>query len=368
MAGFKRPQAKRWAESFRYKPYPQPSYRAQNPSRKVQNTPQDLSRPRMQASSSSLTPAEKEDHLKFLYSSCNAGSRSSYHDIKCGHRIYVEYANECGANCLKEGLQNPFVCPECIAGEVRTEMLLKGLSIIKEDDEMDDGTREEKIHNIAHSKIYDLITPASVRFEWNQYKAPTVLHRLCKMVEKFEDPKMQFFDKFLKDEGLEGINAAEEKTKAERKPFHEHFLPKMPNATPVPTTAPAPARPALQTNAWPEEHDDPDTIWCTCRQVDDGDRMVMCDNDNCQYIWYHTRCLTREERPIKGAGHWVCPDCVDVLPPNHAGVAKVVISNSNAMEDITDQMGDVCVGDRVEDDATKAVREALAAFALEEQY
>ena len=361
MAGFKRPQAKRWAQGFRYQPYPLPSYQAQNPSRTVPNIPQDLSRPRTQAGSSSPTPAEKEDHFNSLFSSCNAGLQSFYHDIKCGHRIYVKYANECGANCLKEGPQNPFVCPECIVGEVRTEMLFEGMSLAKDDDEMDDGSREEKIRKMAHTKIYDLITPASARFTWNQYKTPTVLHRLCKMVEKFEDPKMQFFDKFLKEEGLEGINPVEEKNKSPAKPSHEHSLPQMPNATP------APAPPAAQPTTWPTEHDDPNAIWCTCRQVDNGDRMVMCDNDSCQYIWYHTRCLTREERPPTSAGQWFCPDCLDVLPPKQAEVAQVVTGNSNSMDDIAGQMGDVRVGEQVEDDATKAVREALAAFALEEQ-
>lgn len=373
MANFKRGQARRWAENIRFQPYTIPSHRAQNPSRQAREASPDPSRAPMQDNATSLTTEEKEEHFKLLNATCNAGSRSCYHDLKCNHRIYVDYAKECGTNCKKAGPENPFVCPECIAEEVRTQMMFEGMSIVKDDDEMDDGSREQKILEIAKSKIYDLIMPASVRVEWNQHKAPKVLHRLCKSTEKFEDPKMQFFNQFSKDEGFGGINPAEDKMKPAHAPFDQHALPKMPTSTPA--TGPLATQPAptaaqtslgLQQTTWPAEHEDPNAIWCTCRQVDDGSRMLLCDNPNCQYKWYHIRCLKQEERPLGGDGLWFCPDCVDVQPPQQSEI-PVVAHADNLLDDIADQMGDVRVGEGIKDDATKAVREALDTFALDDK-
>jgi len=37
-----------------------------------------------------------------------------------------------------------------------------------------------------------------------------------------------------------------------------------------------------------DNSDDPDCLWCYCKQLDDGQRMIWCD---CCKYWYHCDCL-----------------------------------------------------------------------------
>ncbi|CBX91241.1 similar to PHD finger domain protein [Plenodomus lingam JN3] len=54
-----------------------------------------------------------------------------------------------------------------------------------------------------------------------------------------------------------------------------------------------------------DEDESDDTKYCTCQRVSFGD-MVACDNDNCQYQWFHWECVGIKEEPL---GDWLCPDC-----------------------------------------------------------
>ncbi|OCF57092.1 hypothetical protein L486_05951 [Kwoniella mangroviensis CBS 10435] len=53
-----------------------------------------------------------------------------------------------------------------------------------------------------------------------------------------------------------------------------------------------------------------DTLYCICQQKSYGE-MIGCDNDSCQYEWFHVKCVNMS------AGHlpetWYCPDCVKKL-------------------------------------------------------
>ena len=72
-------------------------------------------------------------------------------------------------------------------------MTFEGLDISSSSDMvmLDDGlTREQQIRNIADAELQKLVREG---------------RRLCKIVQKFEDPKMQFFHEFLLDEGFEGV-------------------------------------------------------------------------------------------------------------------------------------------------------------------
>ncbi|KAF2875876.1 inhibitor of growth proteins N-terminal histone-binding-domain-containing protein [Massariosphaeria phaeospora] len=60
-----------------------------------------------------------------------------------------------------------------------------------------------------------------------------------------------------------------------------------------------------------EEDESDDTKYCFCQRVSFGD-MVACDNDNCQYQWFHWECVGIKEEPV---GDWLCPDCRK-QPPN----------------------------------------------------
>lgn len=54
-----------------------------------------------------------------------------------------------------------------------------------------------------------------------------------------------------------------------------------------------------------EEDESDDTKYCFCQRVSFGD-MVACDNDNCQFQWFHWECVGIKEEPV---GDWLCPDC-----------------------------------------------------------
>lgn len=54
-----------------------------------------------------------------------------------------------------------------------------------------------------------------------------------------------------------------------------------------------------------EEEESDDTKYCFCQRVSFGD-MVACDNDNCEYQWFHWDCVGIKEEPV---GDWLCPEC-----------------------------------------------------------
>jgi inhibitor of growth protein 3 len=54
-----------------------------------------------------------------------------------------------------------------------------------------------------------------------------------------------------------------------------------------------------------DEDESDDTKYCFCQRVSFGD-MVACDNDSCQYQWFHWECVGIKEEPV---GDWLCPDC-----------------------------------------------------------
>ena len=48
-----------------------------------------------------------------------------------------------------------------------------------------------------------------------------------------------------------------------------------------------------------------DRKYCTCRSVSYGN-MVACDNDHCEYEWFHWSCVGITKEP---QGKWFCDDC-----------------------------------------------------------
>ena len=47
-------------------------------------------------------------------------------------------------------------------------------------------------------------------------------------------------------------------------------------------------------------------LWCSCRGTE-SDRMVGCDNQNCQWKWFHFDCVGIKRKPKSNL--WYCPDC-----------------------------------------------------------
>ncbi len=46
--------------------------------------------------------------------------------------------------------------------------------------------------------------------------------------------------------------------------------------------------------------------YCMCNGVDDGSRMICCDNVDCTVQWYHVKCLNMKRIP---KGVWYCEKC-----------------------------------------------------------
>ncbi|KAF2859416.1 hypothetical protein K470DRAFT_258901 [Piedraia hortae CBS 480.64] len=53
------------------------------------------------------------------------------------------------------------------------------------------------------------------------------------------------------------------------------------------------------------DDDDDQQPYCYCQKVSYGD-MVGCDNQNCQYQWFHWECVGLKSEP---KGSWLCPTC-----------------------------------------------------------
>ena len=52
---------------------------------------------------------------------------------------------------------------------------------------------------------------------------------------------------------------------------------------------------------------DKDT-YCYCNRIDDGSKMICCDNDNCPSgQWFHYKCVNIKRAP---RGKWFCRDCL----------------------------------------------------------
>jgi len=66
-----------------------------------------------------------------------------------------------------------------------------------------------------------------------------------------------------------------------------------------------------------DENDDDETLYCLCQKVSFGD-MVGCDNDDCEYQWFHYKCVGVTEEP---KGQWLCPKCRQ-LPRKQLNITK----------------------------------------------
>ena len=51
--------------------------------------------------------------------------------------------------------------------------------------------------------------------------------------------------------------------------------------------------------------DGDDRKYCTCRSVSYGN-MVACDNDDCEFEWFHWGCVGMTKEPV---GKWYCDAC-----------------------------------------------------------
>lgn len=55
------------------------------------------------------------------------------------------------------------------------------------------------------------------------------------------------------------------------------------------------------------EDEEDNTIYCLCKRQSFGD-MVACENDSCEYQWFHIGCVGMKKAP-GDSDIWYCPDC-----------------------------------------------------------
>ncbi|KAE8349220.1 inhibitor of growth proteins N-terminal histone-binding-domain-containing protein [Aspergillus coremiiformis] len=58
-----------------------------------------------------------------------------------------------------------------------------------------------------------------------------------------------------------------------------------------------------------DEANEDTKVYCTCRSVSHGD-MVACDNEHCEFEWFHWKCVGLTREPV---GKWYCPQCTAKL-------------------------------------------------------
>lgn len=54
-----------------------------------------------------------------------------------------------------------------------------------------------------------------------------------------------------------------------------------------------------------EEGEEDNALYCLCQRASFGE-MIGCDNDNCEFQWFHYGCVGIREQPL---GEWLCPTC-----------------------------------------------------------
>jgi hypothetical protein len=200
-------------------------------------------------------------------------------------------------------------------------MELAGMSLSNNDDaEMNNGspTREEKIRKIADGEI-------RVLFKLG--------HKTCLMVNKFADPKMQFFDQFSREEGLGAIEGDEAKT----------AKPEMPGEYPAPTRTKAVKQ-------------DKSKIW-ESRQpnkeaADDDDPKPAAPKVIKKPLYKRPRTkripATMQTRSA-------------------TATATAAAKDTKATDDLTEIVSEARVSLKIEDEVIKAVRESMANCKLKEE-
>ena len=73
------------------------------------------------------------------------------------------------------------------------------------------------------------------------------------------------------------------------------------------TTEPAASVSPLDTTEAPSTHHN-QSGYCYCRQPEEVDDMIACDNKECPIVWFHLGCLKIDIADIPD-GNWFCPDC-----------------------------------------------------------
>lgn len=132
-----------------------------------------------------------QQQFQDMYSPCN--SSSTFHDLQCGHRIQTEYTASCGGLCARPVQGYPFVCPTCLIDVVRAEVALEGLTLKLDHDDAMQGaefSQEVEVRRVADQYITALLRRG---------------YRACKAVSKFDEPRLQFFDQFLRQDGFGGV-------------------------------------------------------------------------------------------------------------------------------------------------------------------
>jgi hypothetical protein len=144
-----------------------------------------------------LQDVDNEQRFHNMYSSCTP--LSTFHDLQCGHRVQTEYTASCGMHCLHPVKGSPFVCPTCLIDVVRAEVALEGLGLKSNNNTITEETgqtQDDKARHFAEQHIAAMLKKG---------------FRSAKAVSKLQDPQLQFFDNFMRQDGFGGLEDEEKK-------------------------------------------------------------------------------------------------------------------------------------------------------------
>ena len=66
-------------------------------------------------------------------------------------------------------------------------------------------------------------------------------------------------------------------------------------------------------------------VYCYCKQPEDIDDMIACDNENCEIMWFHLGCIKMKKVP---KGKWYCPDCRRKKPSKQTKKHRLTVNES----------------------------------------
>jgi hypothetical protein len=95
---------------------------------------------------------------------------------------------------VRSGRGQPYLCPTCLIDVVRAEVALDGLTLKPSDDTAMAGTGQTQEDNVRY--FADKYVAMMLKKGYRSYKA----------MLKLEEPLDQFFDQFMKAEGLGGLH------------------------------------------------------------------------------------------------------------------------------------------------------------------
>lgn len=280
--------------------------------------------------------AMSNERLIEMFTPCNG--ISVYHNLSCGHRVEGPWDSlECSVNCKRAARGAPYACPDCTADDVRLEIQLQGLNIETDDNRAD---RVRNIHKLSDKRIQVL--------QRRGYK-------ICRISIPFKDPMMQFWSNFAMQVSGDDLVEDQDTILGDLTP---QWKPPKPTKNSV-------------TNWHAKNLDRPQPKKDTRIKLKDRDAEAKDGAKNEETAGEDASVTTTHEEKKKDAK--ISPE-IEYANQRMAELRKQdkqeaiqrarLAAKHVDIDAVLEQMGDLKIGLKIEDDTTKAVREAFSRCSL----